>query len=119
MAIKIKRIYELPSKEDGKRILIDRLWPRGMTKEKANIDIWLKEVAPSNELRKMYAHSIEKHEEFSELYEGELALDSKHIDAIKLLTSMAEKGDLTLLYAAKSTVYNHAVVLLNWINKGQ
>lgn len=117
MAIKIKRIYDLPSKEDGKRILIDRLWPRGMTKEKANIDLWLKDIAPSNELRKMYAHSIEKHEEFTKLYEGELAIDSKHIEAVKLLKSMALNEDLTLLYAAKSTIYNHAVVLLNWLEK--
>lgn len=117
MTIRIKRIYDLPSEEDGKRILVDRLWPRGISKEKANIDLWLKEVAPTHELRKLYGHNMDKHEEFSALYEHELEVDSVHIDAVKLLKSMAEKDDLTLLYAAKNTEYNHAAVLLNWIEK--
>lgn len=119
MAIKIKRIYELPAEEDGKRILVDRLWPRGISKEKAGIDLWLKDVAPSPELRKLYAHSMDKHEEFRSLYEHELEVDLVHKDAVKLLKSIAEKDDVTLLYAAKSTIYNHAAVLLNWLNKGQ
>ncbi len=113
--IKIKRIYDVPSEDDGKRILIDRLWPRGISKEKAQIDIWLKDAAPSTELRKWYGHSPEKHEEFSNLYEKELSTSPVCINAVKLLKKIAEKENLTLLYAAKDEVHNHAIVLLNWI----
>lgn len=115
MSIKIKRIYDIPTEEDGKRVLVDRLWPRGISKEKAKVGIWLKGAAPSTELRKWYGHSPEKHEEFSRLYEQELSSKSACIDAVNLLRNIAEDGDLTLLYAAKDTVYNHAAVLINWL----
>lgn len=115
MGIKIKRIYDMPSIDDGKRILIDRLWPRGVSKERAMVDIWLKDAAPSSELRKWYGHSPARHEEFRKLYEAELLSDSVHGEAVEFLRSMSLEGEITLLYAAKDKVYNHAVILLDWI----
>lgn len=115
MTIRIKRIYDMPSEDDGKRVLIDRLWPRGISKATAKLDMWLKEVAPSTELRTWYGHSPEKQEEFRNLYERELSLDSIRNAAVKLLRKMAEEGDITLLYSAKDTVYNNASILFNWL----
>ena len=115
MTIRIKRIYDMPSEDDGKRILIDRLWPRGVSKVKAQLDMWLKDVAPSTELRTWYGHSPEKREEFRNLYEQELSVDSIRSDAVKLLRKMEEEGDITLLYAAKDTMYNNASILFNWL----
>ena len=105
----------MPSEDDGKRVLIDRLWPRGISKVKAKLDMWLKDVAPSTELRKWYNHSPEKQQAFRNLYELELSVDSNRSDAAKLLKRMAEEGDITLLYGSKDTVYNNALILLNWI----
>jgi uncharacterized protein YeaO (DUF488 family) len=108
MAIKLKRVYEEPSKEDGTRILVDRLWPRGLTKEKAHVDLWLKEVAPSNELRKWFAHDPAKWPEFKARYKAEL----KHNAAqLALLKNAVSRGPATLLYGAKDTEHNEAVVL--------
>jgi uncharacterized protein YeaO (DUF488 family) len=115
MSIKIKRIYESPSKEDGKRILVDRLWPRGISKEKAKVDMWLKDIAPSTELRKWYGHIPEKHEEFKNLYEQELSTDPVHRDKVNFLEKMSKEEDITLLYGARDITYNHAIILLNWI----
>ena len=81
----------MPSEDDGKRVLIDRLWPRGISKANAQLDMWLKEVAPSTELRTWYSHSPEKQEEFRNLYEQELSLDSIRSDAVKLLKRWQEK----------------------------
>jgi uncharacterized protein YeaO (DUF488 family) len=108
MAIKLKRVYEKPSKEDGTRILVDRLWPRGLTKEKAHVDLWLKEVAPSNELRKWFAHDPAKWPEFKARYKVEL----KHNAAqLALLKQAVSRGPATLLYGAKDTEHNEAAVL--------
>jgi len=115
MTIRIKRIYDVPSEDDGKRVLIDCLWPRGISKAKAHLDMWLKEVAPSTELRKWYNHSPEKQEAFCNLYEQELSTDPIRIDAVKVLRRMAEEGDITLLYESKDTVYNNASILFNWL----
>lgn len=116
MPFRIKRIYEAPSMDDGKRVLIDRLWPRGISKETAMLDLWLKEVSPSPELRKLYNHKPEKHEEFRQMYEHELLTDPVCRDAVTLLKSMGSRDTVTLLYGAKDPVYNHAIVLLNWLN---
>ncbi|MPQ31944.1 DUF488 family protein [Clostridium estertheticum] len=89
MTIRIKRIYDMPSEGDGKRVLIDRIWTRGISKAIAQLDMWLKEVAPSTELRSWYVHSPKKQEEFRNLYEQELSPDSKIIYAVKLLKKMA------------------------------
>ena len=113
--IKIKRIYESPTTEDGFRILVDRLWPRGMRKEKAKIDLWLKEIAPSDELRKRFAHDPQKWEEFKKQYEKETATKQGLINEIR--QKEKEKGTVTLLYSAKDTEHNNAVALKLFLRK--
>ena len=108
--IAIKRVYDEPAKDDGKRILVDRLWPRGLSKEKAQVDVWLKEVAPSNDLRKWFAHDPEKFAEFRRRYKDELA-SGEAIDALGQLHELARQGPVTLLFAAHDTEHNNAVVL--------
>jgi uncharacterized protein YeaO (DUF488 family) len=108
MKLKIKRIYEAPTEEDGTRILVDRLWPRGLTKEKAHIDLWLKDIAPSTELRKWFAHDPAKWSEFKIRYHAELKRNSEQIAHLK--EAMA-KGPVTLLYGAKDEKHNEAVIL--------
>lgn len=107
MSVMIKRAYEAPSASDGKRVLVDRLWPRGLSKEKAAIGLWLKDVAPSSELRRWFAHLPEKWPEFEERYLAEL----KDNPALPELKSLARRGDLTLVYAARDRQRNEAVVL--------
>ena len=107
MPIQLKRIYAEPSPSDGKRILVDRLWPRGLSKEKAQVDLWLKEVAPSNELRKWFSHDPEKWPEFKKRYRAELKQNPDAINELKA----ASKGNTTLLYGARDTEHNEAVVL--------
>lgn len=107
--IRIKRVYDAPSKEDGYRILVDRLWPRGLSKEKAKVDLWLKEIAPSDELRKRFCHDPIKWEEFKEKYAEELKSKREFLRKIKQIEE--EKGTVTLLYAAKNKEHNNAVAL--------
>ncbi|MEO8404948.1 MAG: DUF488 domain-containing protein [Chitinophagaceae bacterium] len=108
MSIKIKRAYESFEKSDGYRILVDRLWPRGIKKENAHIDVWIKEVAPSTELRKWFDHDPKKWKEFISKYKAEI----KGTTALKELKSEAGKyKTVTLVYAAKDEEYNNAVVL--------
>ena len=114
--IKIKRIYDPVSKDDGKRILVDRLWPRGVKKEKAAIDEWLKDIAPSDELRKWFSHDPEKWQEFKKRYKKELS-DSDKIDLIKKLKAEAKKGTITFLFAAKDTEHDNAMVLKEVMSK--
>ncbi len=108
MKIQLKRVYEDPSEEDGTRILVDRLWPRGLTKEKARVDLWLKEIAPSNELRKWFAHDPGKWSEFKARYKAELKRNGPQL---ALLKQAIAKGTTTLLYGARDTEHNEAVVL--------
>jgi uncharacterized protein YeaO (DUF488 family) len=110
--IKIKRIYEEPKKSDGFRILVDRLWPRGVTKEDAALDLWLKEIAPSDLLRKWFNHDPQKWPEFQKRYAKELADKIELVDSIK--THLRLKT-VTLLFGSKETEYNNAVALLNII----
>ena len=105
---RIKRVYELPDKHDGRRILVDRLWPRGLTKEKASIDLWLKDIAPSTELRKWFDHDSGRWEEFKERYLDELKGNSGQI---QLLKQELDKGIVTLVYGAKDEEHNQAVVI--------
>lgn len=105
---RIKRVYELPDKHDGRRILVDRLWPRGLTKEKASIDLWLKDIAPSTELRKWFDHDPGRWEEFKERYLDELKGNSEQI---QLLKHELDKGIVTLVYGAKNEEHNQAVVI--------
>lgn len=110
--IHLKRIYDPYDKADGYRILVDRLWPRGIKKEKANIDKWLKEVSPSNNLREEFHHQPEKWEKFITAYHSEL----KGSDAfIELTADIAKHETVTLLYAAKDTEHNNAVALQQFI----
>ncbi len=108
MKIRIKRVYEKPDKDDGIRILVDRLWPRGLTKEKAGIDLWLKDIAPSAELRKWFGHDPEKWDEFRKRYRNELEEDQ---DQVALLKDQIRKGMVTLVFGAKDEEHNQAVVL--------
>ncbi len=106
--IKVKRVYEDPDPADGKRFLVDRLWPRGKSKESLKMEAWLKAVAPSNDLRHWYEHDPAKWEEFQRRYRAEL--DSEP-EAWQPLLAAAKQGDITLLYASKETKINNAVVL--------
>ncbi len=114
MPIKIKRIYDESNDNDGYRILIDRLWPRGISKDSAKIDEWNKDIAPSNELRKFFSHKAELFPEFKARYKKEL--ESKSSELLRL-KNISEKSNLTLLYAAKDSEYNQAVVLLEQIEQ--
>jgi uncharacterized protein YeaO (DUF488 family) len=103
----LKRAYESSAPSDGKRILVDRLWPRGVSKDRAALDLWLKDVAPSTELRKWFAHDPAKWPEFVTRYQAELA----HNEALSELKALASEGDITLVYAAKDEEHNEAQVL--------
>ncbi len=113
--IKKKRVYTPSSEEDGVRILVDKLWPRGMQKEKARIHLWMKEIAPSDDLRKWFSHDPEKWEEFKKRYEKQLAAKQELLQKIKQLEK--ERKIITFLYAAKNTEYNNAVALKAIIEK--
>lgn len=108
MQIQIKRVYETPSKEDGRRILIDRLWPRGLTKEKAKIDLWIKDIAPSTTLRKWFSHDPAKWSEFKKRYITEI---KNNTAAVSQLEEQLKKEKVTLVYGAKDEEHNDAVVL--------
>jgi uncharacterized protein YeaO (DUF488 family) len=108
LRLEIKRVYEEPGSADGMRILVDRLWPRGLSKEKARVDIWLKDIAPSTELRKWFSHDPNKWTEFQARYRKEL---KSKADLLAVLKEKTAKGPVTLLYGAKDEVHNEAVVL--------
>jgi uncharacterized protein YeaO (DUF488 family) len=115
LMIKIKRIYEHVAEEDGFRILVDRLWPRGVKKKAARINLWLKDVAPSNELRKWFAHDPEKWEDFKKKYAEELSAKQPSLKEIRQMEK--EKGTVTLLYSAKDVEHNNAVALQSVLEK--
>lgn len=106
--IQLKRVYEDKSKDDGYRVFVDRLWPRGVSKEDVHFDEWMKELAPSTELRKWFDHKPERFEEFSKRYKKELAEQKELLDKLK---ELAKKNKVTLLFAAKDTEINNAVVI--------
>lgn len=107
--IQLKRVYEGYEKADGFRILIDRLWPRGLSKAKAHVDLWLKDIAPSTDLRKWFGHDPKRWKEFQKKYKTEL---KDHKDACALLKHLiTEKKHVTILYAAHNEDYNNAVAL--------
>jgi len=110
--LKIKRVYEKPKQEDGLRILVDRLWPRGLKKEDAKIDRWMKEIAPSDELRKWFAHKAEHWKEFKKHYYQQLQGKKELLEELETLS---QKQTVTLLYAAKDNTRNNAVVLQDFI----
>src|SRR5574341_11014 len=113
--IKVKRAYEVPDPEDGFRILVDRVWPRGVTKQKAQIDLWLKEIAPSQKHRKWYAHDVRKWEPFKMKYESELKNKRELLREIKEIEK--EQKKITLIYSAKDTEHNSAMLLFRFLKK--
>lgn len=115
--LRIKRIYEAIEEQDGYRVLTDRLWPRGIAKAKAAIDLWEKTVAPSTELREWFGHIPERFPEFTERYLQELDDNSDATKFVELCQKQLEKSNVTLLYGAKDEVHNQAVVLQNFINQ--
>jgi len=112
--IQVKRIYEEPSSGDGERILVDRLWPRGISKDKARLDAWLKDIAPSDGLRKWYGHDPAKWEEFKSRYAAEL--ENKE-DALQAIADKAQKGVVTLLFSSREERYNNATALKELIER--
>jgi uncharacterized protein YeaO (DUF488 family) len=110
--IRIKRTYEPPARSDGRRILVERLWPRGMKKRAVAADAWMKEVAPSTELRKWFDHRVERWEEFQRRYRAELDANAA---AWQPIVEAAKAGSLTLLYSAHDTEHNGAVVLRDYL----
>ncbi len=113
--IHIKRVYEPASRADGKRVLVDRLWPRGLSKERAAIDVWMRDLAPSNELRKWFGHQADRWAEFQRRYEKEL---QEHAGLVAQLAGWARAGRVTLVFGAKDEERNQAVALLRVLNKG-
>lgn len=112
--IQVKRAYEQPSKNDGARFLVERLWPRGVKKENLQVEDWLKDVAPSNELRQWFQHDPAKWKEFRQRYFRELAM---HSDAWQPLLARARRGSVTLVYSAHDTEHNNAIALKEFLDQ--
>lgn len=114
MKIHIKRVYDKPSRKDGKRFLVDRVWPRGIKKDDLDLDDWLKDVAPSTELRRWFNHDPDKWDRFCQKYREELDANA---DALRPLYEALEEGPVTLLYAARDEEHNQAVVLRRYLSE--
>ena len=114
MSVRVKRVYDQPDKNDGYRVLVDRLWPRGMTKKNAHIDEWAKEIAPSTALRKWFKHGSGKWVDFKKKYSAELG---EHRDEIVRLAEKARKQTVTLLFSARNTEQNNAIALREYIER--
>jgi len=111
--LQLKRVYEKSNKDDGYRILVDRLWPRGLKKTEAKIDLWLKEIAPSNELRKWFDHDVNKWKQFCTKYSKELKNKDEELN---IITQQLKKSNVTLLFGASDKEHNQAVALLQYIH---
>ncbi len=114
MGIQIKRVYDPPAKSDGFRVLVDRVWPRGVGKDKLKLDQWLKDIAPSTELRQWFGHDPEKWDDFRKRYFRELA---SHGEQVTYLRQKAAEGALTLIFAAKDAQHNNAVALKEYLER--
>ncbi len=112
--IRVKRVYEAPSKDDGARYLVDRLWPRGLRREGAKLDGWLKEIAPSDDLRRWFGHDPEKWMEFQRRYSAEL--DAAR-DELRTIREAARRGTVTLLFSAHDAEHNNAVALKAYLDQ--
>lgn len=117
MEIQIKRVYEPYSEDDGYRVLVDRLWPRGLTKERVHYDLWAKFLAPSTEIRKAFGHKAENFDTFKGAYVAELDTNAEAAEFAKSITGpdFAKYPRVTLLYAARDPKINHAVILADWL----
>ena len=113
--VRIKRVYEEASKEDGYRVLVDRLWPRGMKREQAKIDVWMKDVAPSDALRKTFHHDVMKWPDFEKKYRAELKKKEESLAQLKKLEK--EHGTVTLLFGARDPEHNQAVIIAQALKK--
>jgi len=113
--VKIKRVYDAAQQSDGYRVLIDRVWPRGLSKERANVDEWARELAPSTELRRWFAHEPSRFQEFRARYRAEL---DRQRGRVQELRRRAEAGPLTILYGARDREHNNAVVLAELLREG-
>lgn len=114
--VALKRVYDEPAANDGTRVLVERLWPRGLSKERAHIDLWLKEVAPSHELRTWFGHDPEKFVEFRRRYEAELASGAGRL-ALSTLQELSRQRPITLVFAAHDVQHNNAVVLRDLLSR--
>ena len=114
--VQVRRVYDPPDPDDGQRVLVDRLWPRGLSKQRARLDDWCKEIAPSNELRKWYGHDPDRYAEFARRYRAELG-DPKRAAALAHLRELAGNGRLTLLTATKRSDISEAAVLAGLLGK--
>ncbi len=112
--LRVKRVYEPPEKADGLRVLVDRLWPRGITKQKAAVDLWLKEIAPSNELRKRFHAKPALWKDFEKAYAQEL---TKSDEPVAIILENLKTMPVTLLYAARDEQHNNAVALREWLTR--
>lgn len=117
MALRVKRVYEESEEADGERILVDRIWPRGLSKEKARLSEWRKDLAPSGELRKWFDHDPERWEEFVRRYRAELEEGDK-LEELRELGRLAEEDNVTLLFAARDAEHNNARALAEFLNHG-
>ena len=118
MEIRLKRVYDEPARSDGPRYLVDRIWPRGVAREHADLQAWLKGLAPSTELRKWFGHDPEKWQAFLERYREELRHPEAAEDIAQLKTALAEGKRITLVFAAKDTRHNNAIALRDFILTG-
>ncbi len=113
--LEIRRVYETPSDDDGFRVLVDRLWPRGLTKDKARVDLWAKEIAPSDELRKAFGHEADRWDDFRERYEAELRDKDEAVE--RVVEELRKHRRVTLLYGAREERCNNAVVLSDYLGR--
>ena len=114
MRLVLKRVYEKPVRSDGRRILVDRLWPRGLTKAKAQADLWLKDIAPSTELRQWFQHDPSKWSEFRKRYRAELR---RNPDPVAILKKQISRGKVTILYGAKDEEHNEALIIKEYLEE--
>jgi uncharacterized protein YeaO (DUF488 family) len=114
--VRLRRVYETREPDDGVRVLVDRVWPRGMTKADARLDEWLRDIAPSTDLRKWYGHQVDRFDEFRRRYGAELAAPD-HADALAHLRALAGRGRLTLLTATKDLAHSQAAVLADLLRR--
>jgi uncharacterized protein YeaO (DUF488 family) len=113
-SIRLKRAYEEPSPDDGLRVLVERLWPRGLTKERAAVDLWIKDVAPSPELRRWYSHDLTRWDEFQKRYRAELG---RNAEAVEQLRQKCRGATVTFVYAAKDEEHNSALLLKQYLDE--
>ena len=112
----MKRVYQEPEEANGERILVDCIWPRGISKDNVRLSDWRKELAPSNDLRKWFGHDPERWEEFKERYRAELE-EAGNVEEVREISDMAEEGNVTLIFGAKDTEYNNARALESFIRE--